>query len=38
MKQNKLDYFYFSAFDFEVKAAELLKYITPFSGEKNCQG
>ena len=28
----KLDYFYFSAFDLEVKATEILKYILPFSG------
>ena len=30
----KLDYFYFSSFDPEVKAAEILKYILPFSDTK----
>ncbi len=34
----KLDtYFYFSAFDFEVKATEILKYILPFHREKHGQ-
>ena len=33
----KLDYFYRSAFDLEVKATEILKYILLFSVEKNGQ-
>ena len=31
---KKLDYFYFFAFDLEVKAAEILMHILSFSGEK----
>ena len=34
----KLDNFYFSIFDLEVKANEISKYIQPFSGEKHSQG
>ena len=34
----KIDYFYFSAFDLEVKATEILKYILHFSGKKHGQG
>ena len=34
----KLDNLYFSAFDFEVKATEILKYILFFCGEKHGQG
>ena len=30
-------YFHFSAFDFEMKMTEILKYILPFSGEKHGQ-
>ena len=30
----KLNYFYFSAVDLEVKSAEIWKHIQPFSGEK----
>ena len=32
----KLDYFYFSASDFEMKATEIWKYILPFSEKKHC--
>ena len=34
----KLDYFYFSAFVFEGKVTEILKYILVFFGEKHGQG
>ena len=33
-----LEYFYFSAFDLEVKATEILDYIPAFSGKKYGQG
>ena len=31
----RLDYFYFSAFNLEVKETEILKYILLFSGKKH---
>ena len=34
----KLDYFYFSTFDLDVKTTKILKYILPFHGEKHDQG
>ena len=34
----KLDYFYFSAFELEVKATEIFKYILLFSEERHDQG
>ena len=34
----KLDYFYFTAFDLQVKAPEILKYILSLSEEKHGQG
>ena len=33
----KLDYFYFLAFDLEVKSIEIIKYARPFAGEKHDQ-
>ena len=34
----KLNYSYFTAFDVQVKVTEILKYILPFSRDKNDQG